>query len=198
MPNKINKQIWQPGTMLAPVPAVLVGCGDGDQAKYNLLTVGWTGIVCSEPPMLSISVRPERFSHGLICQTGEFTVNIPSAKLAPAVDFCGVTSGRDTDKFAVRHLTPIPGSKVKAPVVAECPLAMECRVTQHLKLGSHDLFIANILAVQVDDSLVDEKQRLNLDKAGILAYAHGHYYELGRCLGHFGFSVRKKPGPKIR
>ena len=192
------KTIWQAGTMLAPVPAVLVGCGDGKAHPFNLLTVAWTGIVCSEPPMLSISVRPERFSYGLLEATGEFTVNVPSAKLAPAVDFCGVVSGRDEDKFAVRHLTPLKGSKISAPLVGECPIGLECRVTKKMSLGSHTLFLAEILAVQVDSDLVDEKGRLDIDRAGLLAYAHGHYYELGKCIGHFGFSVRKKPGPIVR
>ena len=130
--------------------------------------------------------------------TGEFTVNVPSAKLAPAVDFCGVVSGRDEDKFAVRHLTPLKGSKISAPLVGECPIGLECRVTKKMALGSHTLFLAEILAVQVDSDLVDEKGRLDIDRAGLLAYAHGHYYEVGKCIGHFGFSVRKKPGPIVR
>ena len=193
-----RKVIWTGGTMLSPVPAVLVGCGDGKESKYNLLTIGWTGIVCTNPPMLSISVRPERHSHALICRSGDFTVNLPPARLAAAVDFCGVVSGRDVDKFAALHLTPLPGARVSAPLVAECPLGLECRVAQRIRLGSHDLFIANILAVQVDEALLDGKGRLALEKAGLMAYAHGHYYELGKCIGHFGFSVRKKPGPRAR
>ena len=197
MDSSNQKVIWPPSTQLAPVPAVLVGCGSAE-ADWNLITVAWTGIVCSKPPMLSVSVRPERHSHGLIRQSGEFTVNIPTAAMAADVDWCGVVSGRDHRKFAERHLTPLAGSKVAAPLVAECPLGLECRVTQVLQLGSHDLFLAEILAVQVTESWINESGRLELERAGLLSYVHGHYFGLGECIGHFGYSVRKKPGSIIR
>ena len=197
MDSSNQKVIWPPSTQLAPVPAVLVGCGSAE-ADWNLITVAWTGIVCSKPPMLSVSVRPERHSHGLIRQSGEFTVNIPTAAMAADVDWCGVVSGRDHRKFAERHLTPLAGSKVAAPLVAECPLGLECRVTQVLELGTHDLFLAEIVAVQVTESWINESGRLELERAGLLSYVHGHYFGLGECIGHFGYSVRKKPGSIIR
>ena len=197
MDSSNQKVIWPPSTQLAPVPAVLVGCGSAE-ADWNLITVAWTGIVCSKPPMLSVSVRPERHSHGLIRQSGEFTVNIPTAAMAADVDWCGVVSGRDHRKFAERNLTPIAGSKVSAPLVAECPLGLECRVTQVLELGTHDLFLAEIVAVQVTESWINESGRLELERAGLLSYVHGHYFGLGECIGHFGYSVRKKPGSIIR
>ena len=197
MDSSNQKVIWPPSTQLAPVPAVLVGCGSAE-ADWNLITVAWTGIVCSKPPMLSVSVRPERHSHGLIRQSGEFTVNIPTAAMAADVDWCGVVSGRDHRKFAERHLTPLAGSKVAAPLVGECPLGLECRVTQVLELGTHDLFLAEIVAVQVTESWINESGRLELERAGLLSYVHGHYFGLGECIGHFGYSVRKKPGSIIR
>jgi len=193
-----KKVVWPGSTQLAPVPAVLVACGGSDGIKPNLITVAWTGIVCSKPPMVSIAIRPERYSYGLIKATGEFTINIPSGKLVKAVDWCGVISGREQDKFTGSGLTPMPGSKVSAPIVAECPLALECRTAQILELGSHHLFLAEIVAVQVSENLLDTNGRLHLEQDGLLAYVHGHYYDLGQCLGHFGFAVRKKPGNIIR
>lgn len=183
---------------MAPVPAVLVGCGNGAELKYNLLTVAWVGTVCSDPPMLAIALRPERFSYDLVSETGEFTVNLPGHELAAAVDKCGVISGRDCDKFQVCNLTPHPGTQVASPLVVECPVNLECRVERTIPLGSHTLFIGRILAVQVDSALISPSGKFDIDRAGLLAYAHGHYYELGRCIGHFGFSVRKKPGPRVR
>ena len=192
-PQMKEKLIWQGSAQLAPVPAVLVGCGDGTRRNpYNLITIGWCGMVCSEPPMLGIGVRPERFSFGLIRRTNEFTVNLPSKALAETVDYCGVVSGKALDKFKERNLTALPGEKVKAPMVAECPITLECRVKQTLELGSHWYFIADILAVRVDPDLVDEKGKLDMEKADLISYAHGHYYEQGPCLGHFGYSIRKK------
>ena len=197
MDKTSQKVIWPPSTQLAPVPAVLVGCGSAE-ADWNLITIAWTGIVCSKPPMLSVSVRPERHSHELIRRSGEFTVNIPTVAMADDVDWCGVVSGRDHRKFAERNLSPIAGSKVSAPLVAECPLGLECRVKEVLQLGSHDLFLAEILAVQVTESWINESGRLELERAGLLSYVHGHYFGLGECIGHFGYSVRKKPGSVIR
>lgn len=190
-----GKILWHGSTQLAPVPPVLVGCGDGVRFRWNLITVAWTGIICSTPPMLSISIRPERYSHAVLCECGEFTVNLPTQRLARIVDWCGVVSGRDLDKFAHAGLTALRGSKVNAPLVAEAPLSLECRVMKRLELGSHTLFLAEIVAVQAEASLLDADGKFHLEKAGLLAYAHGHYYALGREIGHFGFSVRKKPRP---
>lgn len=192
------KLIWPGSTQLAPVPAVLVGTGGGNFAD-NLITVAWAGIVCSAPPMLSISVRPERFSYQALTETREFTVNVPLASQAEIVDWCGVVSGRDHDKFAEKSLTPLRGSQVAAPLVAECPLNLECKVKEIIKLGSHDLFLAEIVAVQVSEEYLTKTGRLDLERnGGVLGYTHGHYFQLGKCLGHFGFSVRKKPGRKVR
>ncbi len=188
----IEKQSWKPGNILAPVPAVLVSCGGSQDWKPNLITIAWTGNVCSDPPMISISVRPERYSHGIIGATHEFVVNVPSLRQAKAVDWCGVVSGRDFDKFAHTGLTAACALKVSSPIVLECPLNIECRVRNTLELGSHTLFLAEVVAVQVSSSLIDAKGRLRLEKSGLLAFAHGHYFSLGRHLGHFGFSVRKK------
>ena len=193
----LEKVLWPGSTQLAPVPVVLVGCG-GHEENYNLITIAWTGILCSQPPMLSIAVRPERHSYPIIRDSGEFTVNLPTAAMAADVDYCGVVSGRDHRKFAERDLTPVAGSKVAAPVVAECPLVLECKVAQRLELGSHHLFLAEIVAVQAATTFIGPDGRFDLEQAGLLAYVHGHYYALGECLGHFGFSVRRKPGPKTR
>jgi flavin reductase (DIM6/NTAB) family NADH-FMN oxidoreductase RutF len=188
----IEKKSWKPGNMLSPVPAVLVSCGGTKGLKPNLITIAWIGSVCSEPPMLSISVRPDRYSHAIIKATGEFVVNVPSVDQAKATDWCGVVSGRDADKFAGAGLTPAAGLKVGCPIVMECPLNIECRIRRSLELGSHTLFLAEVVAVQVNPELVDSRGRLNLQRAGLMAFAHGHYFALGRHLGHFGFSVRKR------
>ena len=193
-----EKTVWPGSTQLAPVPVVLVGCGNGETLKNNLITVAWAGTVCSDPAMLSVAIRPERFSYDLIRKSGEFTVNLPGSDLASAVDKCGVISGRDQDKFALCGLSAKPGTKVAAPIVEECPVNLECKVFQEITLGSHVLFIGKILAVQVDSNLIDASGRFDIDKAHLLAYAHGHYYNLGQCIGHFGYSVRKKPGPIVR
>ena len=194
----MKKLIWPGSTQLAPVPAVLVGTG-GNGFANNLITVAWVGIVCSDPAMLSISVRPERHSYKALVETGEFTVNVPLASQAEIVDWCGVVSGRDHDKFAEKKLTAVRGSKIAAPLVEECPLNLECKVKEIIKLGSHDLFLAEIVAVQVSEEYLTKTGRLDLEhNGGVLGYAHGHYFQLGKCLGHFGFSVRKKPGRKVR
>ena len=187
----IEKQSWKPGNMLSPVPVVLVSCGGTKEWKPNLITIAWAGTVCTNPPMLSISVRPERYSYDIIQQTGEFVVNIPGVKQAKATDWCGVVSGRDHDKFEKTGLTPAPALKVECPIVLECPVNIECRVTQTLRLGSHVMFLAEVVAVQVSSELIDAKDKLRLDKAGLLAFVHGEYFSLGDYLGHFGFSVRK-------
>jgi flavin reductase (DIM6/NTAB) family NADH-FMN oxidoreductase RutF len=188
----IEKQSWKPGNILSPVPAVLVSCGGTRGWKPNLITIAWTGNVCSDPPLLSISVRPERYSYDIIETTREFVVNVPSLRQAKAVDWCGVVSGRSEDKFAGTGLTPAAALKVQCPIVLECPLNIECRVHESLKLGSHTMFIAEVVAVQVSSGLIDARGALRLEEGGLLAFAHGQYYALGRCVGRFGFSVQKR------
>lgn len=182
---------WKPGTLLAPAPPALVSCGTME--AHNVLTAAWTGIVCSEPPMTYVSIRPERYSHHMILERGEFVINLPTQAIVRATDLCGVKSGRDGDKLALAGLTAEPSALVAAPGIGECPVSLECRVREVLHLGSHDMFLSDIVAVDVDPGYVDEKGALHLEKAGLLAYAHGGYYGLGRQLGTFGFSVRKKP-----
>ncbi len=186
------KQMWKPGTMLYPVPAVMVSCHNSVGAA-NIITVAWTGIVCSEPPMLYVSIRPERFSYDMIKNTGCFVVNLPTKHLAYALDFCGVKSGRDIDKFVHLRLTPEQSHEVSAPGIAECPVNIECRVKDILSLGSHDMFLAEIACVNVDESYIDRTGKLQLNKADLICYNHGEYRALAESLGHFGFSVRKKP-----
>lgn len=190
----IEKHFWKPGNVLSPAPAVLVSCGAARGFKPNLITVAWAGNVCSEPPMLSISLRPERYSHDIIEATREFVVNVPSLGQARAVDWCGVVSGRNEDKFTAAGLTPAPALKVGCPIVRECPLNIECRVRKSLELGSHTLYVAEVVAVQVTAALVDVRGRLRLEKGGLLAFAHGQYFALGRCIGRFGFSVQRRKG----
>lgn len=197
--GNLPKVALKPSTLLSPVPVVLVSCGGTQPGERpNLITIAWAGTVCSEPPMLSISVRPERHSYELIRASGEFVVNVPSERLASATDWCGVVSGRDEDKFAKTGLTPGRALVVNTPIVVECPLNIECKVRQTLVLGSHVMFVAEVVGVQVSPSLMTPLNRVALEKAGLLAYAHGHYYVLGRQLGHFGFSVRKKPAETPR
>jgi flavin reductase (DIM6/NTAB) family NADH-FMN oxidoreductase RutF len=188
---KAAKLHWKPSALLVPAPAVLVTCR-GREGKPNIITIAWAGTVCSDPPMLTISVRPERYSHGMIRETGEFVVNVPSAEQAWVTDYCGVVSGRVVDKFAKTGLAYGPADAVRPPILVECPLNIECKVRQTLELGSHTTFVAEVLAVQASAHLLDPRGRLALERAGFLAYAHGHYYALGKQLGHFGFSVRKR------
>jgi flavin reductase (DIM6/NTAB) family NADH-FMN oxidoreductase RutF len=190
--ESIEKHSWKPGNLLSPTPAVLVSCGAARGFTPNLITIAWAGNVCSDPPLLSISVRPERYSHDIIATTGEFVVNVPSLRQAKAVDWCGVVSGRSVDKFAGAGLTAAPALKVRCPIVLECPLNIECLVQKSLKLGSHTLFVAEVVAVQVTAALIDRRGRLCLEKGGLLAFAHGEYFALGRCIGHFGFSVQRR------
>lgn len=186
----MSKQVWKPGAVLAPVPAVLVSVGN--EEKNNLLTIGWTGIVNTIPPMVSISVRPERYSYELLLETGEFVINLPPEKLVRAVDFCGVRSGRALDKWKETGLTRERGSATGVPLVGECPVNLECRVKSRVELGSHHMFLADILAVHVEERLLDQNGRLCMEKAELLAYSHGEYFSLGERLGSFGYSVRKK------
>ena len=192
----MSKITWKPGTMLAPVPPALISCGTVE--KPNVMTAAWTGIVNSEPPMTYVSIRPSRYSYGLIKESGEFVINLTTLPLAEAADFCGVKSGRNTDKFQAAQLSPLPCSKVKAPQIAESPVSLECRVREIFSFGSHDMFLAEIVAVNVEESFIDDKGRLDLEKAGLVAYAQGHYYTLRRNLGGFGFSVNKKRLKKLQ
>ena len=185
--SKIN---FKPGNMLYPLPAVMVSCGDIAQ-ESNILTVAWTGTICTNPPMVYISVRPERYSYAMIRETGEFVINLTTKKLARATDFCGVRSGRDLDKWNECHLTKIPGDTVRCPMIAESPINIECQVTEINELGSHHMFLAKVTAVHVDDAYIDEKGTFHLNDTGLLAYSHGTYHELAKAMGNFGYSVRK-------
>ena len=192
------KQSWKPGTMIYPLPAVLISCG-ADAEEQNLFTVAWTGTVCTNPPMCYISVRPERHSYEIIKRTGEFVINLTNSTLARATDWCGVRSGRDYDKFAEMGLTPEPAAVVAAPVVAESPVSIECRVKQIVPLGSHDMFIADVVNVLVDEEYINpETGKLELERADMITYCHGEYFRLGEALGHFGWSVRKKKKKSTR
>lgn len=184
------KQVWKGGTLLYPLPAVIVSCGNAEVS--NLITIAWTGIVCTNPPMLYISVRPERYSHGLITANMQFTVNLTTSSMAVATDLCGVKSGRDVDKWAVSGLHKAPGTAVECPAVLESPLSLECRVCSISHLGSHDMFIAEIIDALADDTYLDEETgRFSLEKSGLMCYSHGGYYNVGDILGTFGFSVKK-------
>lgn len=187
----MTKAIWKPGTMLYPVPAVMVSCGNQPK-NYNIITVAWTGTICSEPAMTYVSIRPTRHSHALIQETGEFVINLTTKKLAFAVDYCGVKSGKDINKFEKMKLTPLKGEQVSAPLIKECPVNIECRVTERKSLGSHDMFLAKVLCVHADKRYLDKKGAFNFQAAEPICYAHGKYYALGRELGCFGFSVKRK------
>ena len=182
---------WKPGNMVYPLPAVMVSCAD-KSGSSNIITIAWTGTVCTNPPMAYISVRPERHSYRMIRETGEFVINLTTKDLAFATDFCGVRSGRDVDKFAEMKLTKEKASVVAAPMIGECPVNIECKVTEVKELGSHHMFLANVVAVHVDDKYMNENQKFELGKANPLAYSHGEYYGLGEILGTFGYSVKKK------
>ena len=186
------KQDWKPGTLIYPVPAVMVSCGSTPE-DYNIITVSWVGTICTKPAMCYISVRPERHSYNIIKESGEFVINLTTKSLAYATDWCGVTSGKDTDKFKAMKLTPGKSSVVSAPIIQESPLSIECRVKQIIPLGSHDMFIAEVVNVQADDRYIDpETGSFHLEKADVIAYSHGKYYGLGEFIGKFGWSVKKK------
>ena len=179
--------------MIYPLPAVLVSCG-ATPDEYNVLTVAWTGTVCSDPAMCYISVRPERHSYDIIKRNGDFVINLTTEELARATDWCGVRSGRDYDKFAEMGLTPVPATVVKAPIIAEAPVSIECRVRNIVPLGSHDMFVAEVVNVVVDERYINaETGKFEMERAGLIAYLHGEYFTLGKAIGHFGWSVRKKP-----
>ena len=186
----MSKVVLPGSTKLAPVPAVLIGTG-GNGFKNNLITLAWVGVVNSEPPMVSISVRPGRFSYEALVKTGEFTINIPSVEQAELLDWCGVVSGKDHDKFSEKGVTAVCGSKVSAPLMAECPVGLECKVTQKLELGTHDMFLAEVVAVQVSEEFLTSDGKFDLSKQNLLGYVCGQYYALGSLIGSFGFSNRK-------
>ena len=190
----MTRQYWRASNLLNPVPAVLISCAD-ENGKPNVMTAAWAGTICSDPVMVSVSIRKQRYSHDIIARTGEFVMNLSTKKLAKVTDFVGVRSGRDIDKFALEgemKLTPYPSRFVKAPGIEESPVSLECKVVQVLELGTHDMFIAKVLSTNVDDTYLDENGKLDLKKAELIAYNHGEYYELGKLLGTFGYSVRKK------
>lgn len=190
--DRSEKLTWRAGNMLYPTPAVMVSCAREGE-RPDIITIGWTGTVCSDPAMVSISVRPSRYSHDLIQESGEFVVNLVPQALVRAADWCGVRSGRDYDKFQEMHLTEETAAKLKtAPLIAECPVNIECTVTQVIPLGSHDMFLGKVEAVDVDAKYLDEKGKFDLDAAGIIVYSHGEYFGPGKKLGTFGYSVRKK------
>lgn len=188
--TNIGKRSWKPGTLLSPVPAVMVTCKGAD-TRPNIITIAWAGTICSEPPMVSISVRPNRYSYQLIKDSGEFVINIPDKRVVKETDLCGIISGKNRDKFHETGLTLGKSETVAVPIIMECPINIECKVEQEIELGSHIMFLARVTSVQVSEHLIDDKGRLQSDKAALVGYAHGHYYQLGKKLGHFGFSVKK-------
>ena len=187
----MSKELWKPGNMLYPLPVVMVSVADRD-GRPNIITVAWAGTVCTNPPMLSISVRPERYSYPILKETGEFVVNLTTRGLAFATDYCGVKSGRDVDNFKELGLTPLKAEHVGAPLIAESPVNIECKVREVLPLGSHHMFLADVVAVHADEKYMDEKHKFHLEKAEPIVYSHGAYLVCGEQLGTFGYSVRKK------
>lgn len=190
--NKFEKEAWKPGTLIYPLPAVLVSCGATPE-EYNMLTIAWTGTVCTNPPMCYISVRKERHSYDIIRRTGEFAINITTEEMARATDWCGVRSGRDNNKWEATGLTPLGNEYISAPIIAESPLSICCKVRQVVELGSHDMFIADVVGILADKRYIDpETGKFSLEKAHPIVYSHGEYFSLGKMLGHFGWSVKKK------
>lgn len=186
------KQDWKPGTLIYPLPAAMISCGNSPE-EYNILTLSWLGTICTNPPMCYISVRPERYSYNIIKKNMEFVINITTQDLAYATDWCGVRSGRDFNKFEEMKLTAGRASVVQAPIIEESPLNIECRVKEILSLGSHDMFIADVVNVKADETFIDkETGKFSLEDANPIAYSHGQYYEMGERIGHFGWSVKKK------
>ncbi len=187
----MTKQHWKPGTMVYPLPAVMVSCGSTPE-DYNIITIAWTGTICSDPAMCYISVRKNRHSYNIIKESGEFVINLTTKDLAYATDWCGVKSGKDFDKFKEMKLTPGKSKEISAPIIEESPLSIECKVTKIIELGSHDMFMAEVVNVQADERYINEKGEFSLAQAGPLVYSHGHYFELGELIGRFGYSVMKK------
>lgn len=185
------KQHWKAGNMLYPLPAVMVSC-QSENEKPNIITAAWAGTICTNPPMVSISVRPERYSYHMIKESGEFVINLTTKDLVFATDYCGVRSGKDVDKFKEMHLTPQPSQHISAPGIAESPVNIECKVREIKELGSHHMFIADVVGVSIDDAYLNEKGKFNLNDTGLVTYSHGEYFLLGEKLGSFGYSVKKK------
>lgn len=187
----MKKQVWKPGNLLYPLPSVMVSCADKSGNK-NILTVAWTGTICTNPPMLYISVRPERYSYHMIKQTEQFVVNLTTKKLARAADFCGVKSGKNVDKFKEMKLTAASADKLEyAPIIAEAPVNIECKVTEIKELGSHHMFIAEVVSVQVSEEYMNQNNKFELNQSDLVAYSHGEYFVLEKSLGNFGYSIRK-------
>ena len=187
----MSKENWKPGNMLYPLPVVMISCAEKGK-RPNIITVAWAGTICSDPVMVSISVRKERYSHDMIANTGEFVINLVTEDLCYATDYCGVKSGRDVDKFAEMNLTPVDIDGVSAPAIKESPLSLACKVKEIKELGSHDMFIAEVVGVMVDDSYMNESGKFELNSSKLVAYSHGEYFGLGDKLGTFGYSVKKK------
>ena len=185
-----EREYWKPSNMLYPVPAVIVTCRD-KKGNDNALTVAWAGTICSDPVMVSISVRKERHSYAMIKETKEFVINLTTVALTKATDYCGVKSGRDVDKFKAMHLTKCESKIVKAPGIVQSPVNLECKVKKIIELGTHDMFIAEVVSTDINPNFIDKKGKLNLRQAGLMAYSHGEYFELGKYIGKFGYSVRK-------
>lgn len=196
MEKKLKKVHWKPGTMVYPLPAALVSCGDNPE-NYNMITIAWTGTTNTSPPMAYVSIRKSRHSHKLITESGEFVINLTTKELAFATDWCGVKSGRDFDKFKEMKLTPVKGEKVNAPIVAESPINIECKVKQVISQGSHDMFLAEVVHVQATEALLDpETGKFDFNKSTPIVYSHGEYHEVGKFIGKFGYSVMKKKTKK--
>jgi flavin reductase (DIM6/NTAB) family NADH-FMN oxidoreductase RutF len=191
----MEKRHWKPGTMIYPIPAVMVSCGHRPE-EYNIITIAWTGTINSNPPMCYISVRPERYSYDIIKRTGEFVINLTTEELAKATDWCGCRSGRKYNKWEKMNLTPAQAQVVKAPIIQESPVNIECVVKNIIELGSHHAFISEVVAVSVDDAYLNENQAFSFSKARPLVYSHGHYFGLGKPIGKFGWSVQKKKKKK--
>ena len=187
----MSKVSWKPGNMLYPVPAVMISCQEKGK-RPNIITGAWAGTICSDPVMVSISVRKERFSHDIIKNSGEFVINLVTEELAYATDYCGVKSGKNTDKFKDMKLTPISIEGVSAPAIAESPLSLACKVKEIKELGSHDMFIAEVVGVTVDEKYMNENGKFELNSSKLVTYSHGEYFGLGKKLGKFGYSVKKK------
>jgi len=189
--ESMEKELWKPGNMLYPLPVVMVSAAD-KTGKYNIITIGWAGTVCTNPPMVSISVRPERYSFRILQETEEFVINLTTRELAYAADYCGVKSGREVDKFKALGLTPLAADKVRAPLIGESPVNIECRVRRVIPLGSHHMFLAEVTAVHADKKFMDKKHKFHLETADPIVYSHGSYFVCGEQVGTFGYSVRKE------
>lgn len=190
MVKLMSKVFWNGAAIMAPVPPTMVSCGTAD--KPNVLTVAWTGIINTKPPMTYISIRPERYSYGIIKESREFVINLTTSSLCETADYCGVKSGKYVNKFTERNLHAEPAQKISAPLILESPVNLECKVKDIVQLGTHDMFISEIVGVNIDERYIDSKGKLNLQQCGLAAYSHGEYFALGRKLGNFGFSVKKK------